>query len=99
MALKREVEPRAEKKKKPILFVQETKIEKNDVEVLIKQLATSESAQKYTRIEENVHQNAVKAIGAARVRRRPTFTPVLSKKKKVLSFKKKMLSRSLQCRC
>ena len=55
----------------------------------MKRLATGEPTQKHTRIEEPVYEDADKVVGATRVRRRPNFTPVLPKKKKVSSSKKK----------
>ena len=55
----------------------------------MKRLATGEPAHKHTRIEEPVYEDADKVVGATKVRRGPTFTPVPSKKKKVASSKKK----------
>ena len=71
------------------MFVQETEIQKNEEELLMKRLDTGEPAQKHTRIEEQVYEDAGKVVRAAKVRRRQTFTPVPPQKQKVSSSKKK----------
>ena len=71
------------------MFIQESENQKDEEEVLMKHLATGKLAQKHTRIEEPVREQAERAVGAARIRRRPTFTPIESKKKKVSVIKKK----------
>ena len=80
--LKKEVEPEAEEKKKTIMFVQESETQEHEEEMLRKRLATREPAQKHTRIEETVREDAGKVVGAARIRERPMLTPTESKKKK-----------------
>ena len=70
------------------MFVQDTKTQTNEEEALMKRLETGEPAQKHTRIEEPVYEDADKVVGATRIRRRPTFTPVPPKKKEVTSSKK-----------
>ena len=71
------------------MFVQETETQKNEEEVLMKRLATGEPVQKHTHTEELEYEDADKVVGATRVRRRPTFTPVPPKKKKVSGNRKK----------
>ena len=97
--LKKEVELEAEEKKKPIMFVQETETEKNEQEVLMKRLAIGEPAQKHTRIEGPVREDADKVVVGAGVRRRPTFTTMESKKKKASEARRKIPITSRQCRC
>ena len=80
--MKKEVEPESEEKNKPIMYVQESELLKNEEEVLTKLLATGNPAQKHTRIEESVHDDACKVVRAGRIRRRPTFTPTQPNKKK-----------------
>ena len=63
------------------MFVQETETQENEDEVLMKRLATGEPAQKHTRIEEPVYEDADKVVGATRISRIPTFTSVPLKKK------------------
>ena len=89
MILKKEVEPEPEEKKKPIMFVQEAETQKREGGVLRKLMATGEPAQKHARVREAVHGDAGKVVGAARIRREPTFTPMESKKKKASENKKK----------
>ena len=64
------------------MFVQEAEIQKNEEEVLMKRLATGEPAQKHTCVEETVREVADKVFGAAKVRRRPKFTPMEPRKNK-----------------
>ena len=52
-------------------------------------LVTGETALKQARIEEIVREDSKKVIGAAGLRRRPTFVPVPLYKKKVSSSNKK----------
>ena len=54
----------------------------------MKRMAAGEPVQKHTRIEEPVHEDAGKVVGAARIRRRPTFTSMESKNKKASGNKK-----------
>ena len=66
----------------------------------MKRFATGETAQKHTRIEEPVHKDANKVAGTSRIRRRPTFPPMESqKKKKTPGDKKKMPLKSSQYMC
>ena len=99
MILKKEVEPEPEEKKKPVMFVQKTENQKNEEEVLMKRMTSGEPAQKHTHIEEPIHEDAGKVVGAARIGRRPTFTPMESKKKKASGNKRNTPVRSQQCRC
>ena len=55
----------------------------------MKRLATGEPAQKHTRIEELEVEDASKVVGAARIRPRPTLTPMEPKKKKAYGNKRK----------
>ena len=87
--LKEQVEPETEEKNKLIMFVQESESQKNEEEVLTKQLPTGETAQNHTRIEETVREDTGKVVGAARISRRPTFTLMEPTKKKSPGNKKK----------
>ena len=89
MILNKEVEPETEENKKQIMLVQETEIEENEEEVLMKCLATGEPVQKHSRIGKPVRENADKVVGGSRIRRRPTFTPMECKKQKASGKKKK----------
>ena len=71
------------------MFAQETENQKNKEEVLMKRVATGEPVQKLTCIEQPVHEDADKVVRLARIRRRPTFTSMESKKKKAFGNKKK----------
>ena len=96
--MKKEFETESDEKKRQIMFFQATETQKNEEEVLMKQLATGEPAQRYSRIGETVRENAEKVVGAARIGRRPTFTPTGSKKKKASGSKKKNPVKSRQYR-
>ena len=71
------------------MFIQESEFQKNEKEVLMKRLVSGEPAQKHTCIEEPVYEDVDKLVGAARIRRRPKFTLVPLKIKKVSCSKKK----------
>ena len=86
--LKKEVETEAEEKKKPIVFVQETEIQTKERKILMKRLDTGKPTREHACIKEQVHEDAGKLVGAARIRRRPTFTPVPLTKKESFSCEK-----------
>ncbi len=66
-----------DQKKNAIMYVQEELSEQEDDKVLIKRFASGESEQKQVRFEETTGQvqDQGQVSGAARVRRRPMFTP------------------------
>ena len=66
--LKKEFGQEAEEKKKPIMFVQELETHEDEEEVLMKRHTTGEPAQKHTRIEEPVREDAGKVFRAASIR-------------------------------
>ena len=78
-----------EEKNKPIIFVQETEIDKNEDEMPMKHINTVESAHEYTSIEEPLHEDSGKVVGTVAIRKRPAFTTMEPKKKKVAGSKKK----------
>ena len=63
--------------------------QKNEKEVLMKRLVTGEPLYKQTRTEESVLENPRKVVGAARIKKIPTFTPVTSREDKVSGSKRK----------
>ena len=64
-----------------------------------KRLATEEPAHKQTHIEEPVHEDPRKVVGAAGIRRRPTYTAIEPNKRKFQVRKRKILPRNLRHRC
>ncbi len=66
-----------EQKEKAIMYVQEAVSEQEDDKVLMIRFAFGEPAQKQVRFEETTGQvqDQGQVLGAARVRRRPVFTP------------------------
>ena len=81
------------------MSVQETETQKNEEEVLMKRLATEEPAHKQTHIEEPVHEDPRKVVGAAGIRRRLTYTGIEPNKRKFQIRKRKILPRNLRHRC
>ena len=67
----------AEQKEKSVVYVQDEVSEQEDDKVLMKWFAPGEPVHKQVRFEEEHRQvqDQDQAFGAARVRRRPVFTP------------------------
>ena len=93
MILKKKVEPEAEEKKKPIMFVQETENQNNEEEVLMKQMATRKPARTDTRIEAPVYEDAGKVAGEGQL-----LSPFHLRKRCFQVRRKRVLPSDGQCK-